>query len=58
MFYDDAKRNGTEGIDKAVRQMVRRGEQTRALVEWKVFERQFDTIILLGRGSLALLTAH
>ena len=58
MFYDDAKRNGTEGIDKAVRQMVRRGEQTRALVEWKVLERQFDTIILLGRGSLALLTAH
>ena len=58
MFSDDAKCNGTEGIDKAVRQMVRRGEQTRALVEWKVLEKQFDTISLLGRGSLALLTAH
>ena len=55
MFSDDAKCNGAEGKDKAVRQ---RGEQTRALVEWKVFERQFDAISLLGRGSLALLTAH
>ena len=31
LFYDDAKRNGTEGIDKAVRQMVRRGGADKGL---------------------------